>query len=40
MAEAYLAIAVFAETGKLPEKEDHPIYKLFPDLVGQLKKMN
>jgi tetrahydromethanopterin S-methyltransferase subunit H len=40
MAEAYLATAVFSETGKLPEKEDHPIYKLFPDFVTQLKEMS
>ncbi|UCF57901.1 MAG: tetrahydromethanopterin S-methyltransferase subunit H [Deltaproteobacteria bacterium] len=40
MAEAYLATAVFSETGKLPEKEDHPIYKLFPDFVTQLKEIS
>jgi tetrahydromethanopterin S-methyltransferase subunit H len=37
MAEAFLATAVFAETGRLPEKEDHPLYKLFPDFSAQLK---
>ena len=38
-AEAYLATAVFAETKKLPECPTHPLYKLFPDFVEQLKTM-
>jgi tetrahydromethanopterin S-methyltransferase subunit H len=37
MAEAYLATAVFGETGRLPGKEGHPLYKLFPDFSAQLK---
>jgi tetrahydromethanopterin S-methyltransferase subunit H len=39
MAEAYLATAAFSETGKLPEKKTHPIYKLFPDFIAQLEKI-
>ena len=39
MAEAFLATAAFSETGKLPEKEGHPLYKLFPDFVAQIKGM-
>jgi tetrahydromethanopterin S-methyltransferase subunit H len=39
LADAYLATAVFSETGRLPETEDHPIHKLFPDFVAQLKEM-
>jgi hypothetical protein len=37
MAEAYLATAVFAETGRLPDKGDHPLYKLFADFSAQLR---
>jgi len=37
MADAFLATAVFAETKELPKAEDHPLYKLFPDFVEQLK---
>lgn len=37
MAEAFLATAVFAETGGLPQKEGHPLHKLFPDFATQLK---
>ena len=37
LAEAYLASAVFSETGRLPEKENHPLNILFPDFVTQLK---
>lgn len=40
MAEAYLAMAVFAETGRLPQGEDHPIHRLFPDFVAQLRQNN
>jgi tetrahydromethanopterin S-methyltransferase subunit H len=39
MADAFLATAVFAETKKLPTDENHPLYKLFPDFVDQLKTM-
>ena len=39
LAEAYLATAVFSETGRLPEDEDHPLNKLFPDFVEQIKGM-
>jgi len=39
MTEAFLATAAFSETGKLPEKDGHPIQKLFPDFVEQLKGM-
>jgi len=38
-AEAFLATSVFAETKKLPVCETHPLYKLFPDFVDQLKSM-
>jgi tetrahydromethanopterin S-methyltransferase subunit H len=36
-AEAFLATAVFAETKKMPKDPNHPLYKLFPDFVEQLK---
>jgi len=36
-AEAFLATAVFAETKQLPKCPTHPLYKLFPDFVEQLK---
>ncbi len=36
-AEAFLSTAVFAETKKLPVDPNHPLYKLFPDFVEQLK---
>ena len=39
VAEAFLATAVFAETKKLPPNETHPLYKLFPDFVDQLKSL-
>jgi len=39
MADAFAATAAFAETRKLPELETHPLNKLFPDFVGQLKGM-
>jgi N5-methyltetrahydromethanopterin:coenzyme M methyltransferase subunit H len=38
-AEAFLASAVFAETKQLPADPNHPLYKLFPDFVEQLKTM-
>jgi len=37
MADAFLATSVFAETKTLPKDPKHPIYKLFPDFVDQLK---
>ncbi len=36
-AEAFLASAVFAETQQLPKDPNHPLFKLFPDFVEQLK---
>ena len=36
-AEAFLAVAVFAETKKLPVDSNHPLFKLFPDFVEQLE---
>jgi tetrahydromethanopterin S-methyltransferase subunit H len=38
-AEAFLAVAKFAETKQLPVCETHPLYKLFPDFVEQLKSL-
>ena len=38
-AEAFLATAVFAETKQLPKDPNHPLYKLFPAFVEQLKSM-
>jgi tetrahydromethanopterin S-methyltransferase subunit H len=37
MADAFLATSVFAETKKLPDDSNHPLYKLFPDFADQLK---
>jgi tetrahydromethanopterin S-methyltransferase subunit H len=37
MADAYLGTLVFGETGRLPLGESHPLNKLFPDFVAQLK---
>ncbi|MBW1887122.1 MAG: tetrahydromethanopterin S-methyltransferase [Deltaproteobacteria bacterium] len=37
LAEAYLATAVFSETGRLPEKMNHPLNILFPEFVTRLK---
>lgn len=37
MADAFLASAAFTETKKLPADPNHPLYKLFPDFVEQLK---
>ncbi|MBW1997871.1 MAG: tetrahydromethanopterin S-methyltransferase subunit H [Deltaproteobacteria bacterium] len=37
MADAFLATAVFAETGDLPAEQSHPLYKLFPDFAEQLR---
>jgi tetrahydromethanopterin S-methyltransferase subunit H len=36
-AEAFLATAVFAESKELPKDPNHPLFKLFPDFVEQLK---
>ncbi len=40
MADAFLATAAFSETRKLPEDPNHPLFKLFPDFVDQLKKID
>ncbi len=37
MADAFLATSVFAETKELPKDANHPLLKLFPDFVDQLK---
>ena len=37
MADAFSASAAFCETRKLPEAQNHPLYRLFPDFVQQLK---
>jgi len=37
MADAFLATSVFSETGELPKDSNHPLYKLFPEFVEQLK---
>lgn len=37
MADAFLATAAFAETKEFPKDQDHPLYKLFPEFVEQLK---
>ena len=39
MADAFLSTFVFSETGGLPELESHPLNKLFPDFVEQLRGM-
>lgn len=39
MADAFLASAAFCETKKLPEDQGHPLYKLFPEFVEQLKSL-
>ncbi|NNG01484.1 MAG: tetrahydromethanopterin S-methyltransferase [Desulfobacteraceae bacterium] len=36
-AAAFLASAVFAEHKRMPKDPNHPLYKLFPDFVEQLK---
>ncbi|RJQ85631.1 MAG: tetrahydromethanopterin S-methyltransferase, partial [Desulfobacteraceae bacterium] len=36
-AEAFLATAVFADTKRLPKDPNHPLFKLYPDFVEQLK---
>ena len=37
MADAFLATAAFSETKELPEDQNHPLYRLFPEFVEQLK---
>ncbi len=37
MADAFLATAAFSETKQLPKDPNHPLFKLFPDFVDQLK---
>ena len=37
MADAFLATAVYAETKRLPSDPNHPLFRLFPDFVDQLK---
>jgi tetrahydromethanopterin S-methyltransferase subunit H len=39
LADAFTATAAFAETQNLPPLETHPLNKLFPDFVEQLKEM-
>ncbi len=39
MADAFLATAVFSETKKLPKDPNHPLFKLFPEFVDQLKQL-
>ena len=39
MADAFLATMVFGQSKKLPELSSHPLHKLFPDFVEQLKGM-
>ena len=37
MANAFITTLTFAETKQLPASENHPLNRLFPDFVGQLK---
>lgn len=37
MADAFLATAVYADSKRLPTDPDHPLFKLFPEFVEQLK---
>lgn len=37
LAESFLALWVYDQTGELPKLTTHPLYKLFPDFVEQLK---
>ncbi len=39
MSEAFLATSVFSTTQKLPKAPNHPLFKLFPDFVEQLKSL-
>jgi len=37
LADAFTATLVFGETKKLPASDSHPLYKLFPEFVEQVK---
>jgi tetrahydromethanopterin S-methyltransferase subunit H len=37
MANAFQATAVYSETGRLPKDPNHPLFKLFPDFVENIK---
>jgi tetrahydromethanopterin S-methyltransferase subunit H len=37
MTDAFIATAVYNETGRLPKEDSHPLFKLFPDFVENLK---
>jgi tetrahydromethanopterin S-methyltransferase subunit H len=39
LADAFAAMLVFGETKKLPASDSHPLYKLFPDFVEQVKQL-
>jgi tetrahydromethanopterin S-methyltransferase subunit H len=39
MADAFLATAVYSETKRWPVEADHPLFKLFPEFVEQLKSL-
>ncbi|MFA6223105.1 MAG: tetrahydromethanopterin S-methyltransferase subunit H [Desulfomonilaceae bacterium] len=39
MADSFLATLVYGETKKLPELDNHPLKKLFPEFIEQLKGM-
>jgi len=39
MADAFLATAVYAEAKRLPADPNHPLFKLFPEFVEQLKSL-
>jgi tetrahydromethanopterin S-methyltransferase subunit H len=39
MADAFTATMVYGEHKKLPAAPNHPLYKLFPDFIEQLKSM-
>jgi tetrahydromethanopterin S-methyltransferase subunit H len=36
LAESFLALMIYDQTGKLPESNDHPLHKLFPDFVRMI----
>jgi tetrahydromethanopterin S-methyltransferase subunit H len=36
LAESFLALLIYDQTGKLPESKSHPLHKLFPDFVAQI----
>jgi len=39
LADAFAAMLVFGEIKKLPASDSHPLYKLFPDFVEQVKQL-